>query len=282
VKKALQAITAFSAKVGVTGISLGVEAAVGRGDSGDIEVDLPEVVQDLAEALNAVGRVFGLFIDELQDLDQDLLRALLVAQHQAGQREWPFYLIGAGLPNLPTKLAETQSYAERLFDYRTIARLPSAEAKAALVDPVASQGVAFDDEALGLLVDASGGYPYFLQEYGRAVWDVSVGPDITQADAEASIALGLERLDQGFFSSRWQRATPAERLFLVAMAEDGEGPSSSSQVAQRMGKRITSLGPARANLINKGLIYAPEHGQVAYTVPGMADYVHRHREDARA
>ena len=125
----------FIAATSMAGIALGVETATGRGDSGDIEVDLPEVIQDLAEALDAVGRVFGLFIDELQDLDAELLRALLVAQHQAGQREWPFYLIGAGLPNLPTKLAETQSYAERLFDYRTIARLPAAEATAALVDP---------------------------------------------------------------------------------------------------------------------------------------------------
>jgi hypothetical protein len=227
-----------------------------------------------------VGRAFGLFIDELQDLDQELLRALLVAQHQAGQRDWPFYLIGAGLPSLPTRLAETQSYAERLLDYRTIARLPEPESQAALVDPVTSQGVRFDSRALDLLVEASGGYPYFLQEYGRAAWEVAVGPVIGFADAQTGVVLGLERLDQGFFRSRWQRATRSERRLLVAMAVDGEGPSLSSEIAQRMGLKPSSLGPYRAGLINKGLIYAPDHGQVAYTVPGMADYVHRHREEA--
>ncbi len=140
----------------------------------------------------------------------------------------------------------------------------------------------FEPEALGLLVEASGGYPYFLQEYGRAAWEVAAGPAIGFADAQASVALGLERLDQGFFSSRWQRATSSERRFLVAMADDGEGPSPSSDIARRMGLKPSSLGPYRAGLINKGLIFAPEHGQVAYTVPGMADYVHRHREDADA
>lgn len=281
IKAALGAITSFNAKFGATGIELGVEAAVGRGDSGNIEIDLPEVIRDLSTALGDIGRVFGVFIDELQDLDKELLRALLVAQHDAGQRDLPFYVIGAGLPNLPSRLAETQSYAERLFDYRTMSQLPSAEARAALAEPVGPE-VSFAPDALDLLVDASGGYPYFLQEYGRAAWDVSAGPTITHADAEASVDLGLERLDQGFFSSRWDRATPAERLFLAAMAEDADGPSLTSQVARRLGRNIASLGPTRANLIAKGLVYAPEHGKVAYTVPGMAAYVHRHREDAGA
>ena len=138
----------------------------------------------------------------------------------------------------------------------------------------------FNSESLDILRDAAGGYPYFLQEYGRAVWETAPGPEITVTDAHLAVSLGRERLDSGFFASRWSRATPSERRLLVAMAEDGEGPSATGSVAQRLGIKTTSLGPARAALISKGLIYAPEHGLMAYTVPGMADYVSRHREDA--
>ncbi len=215
----------------------------------------------------------------MQDLDRELLRALLVTQHQAGQRGWPFFIIGAGLPHLPGVLAETRSYAERLFDYRTISRLPDSDAAKALVEPVRNHDADLDNDALTILLRASGGYPYFLQEYGRAAWEVAPGPIITSADAGASIVVGLERLDAGFFHSRWNRATPSERRMLAAMAADGEGPSASSDVARRMGIKPTSLGPYRASLISKGLVYAPEHGQVAYTVPNMAAYVQRHRED---
>lgn len=279
VKAALSAVSSFNLQFGTSGLDLGVEITPGRADSGDIEIDLPELVQDLCAALQEQGGAFGLFIDEMQDLDENLLRALLVAQHQAGQRGWPFYLIGAGLPHLPGVLAEARSYAERLFDYRTISRLADVEATAALADPVHPHGVSFTDEAIHIFLDASGGYPYFLQEYGRAAWETSAGPVITADDATSSVALGLERLDAGFFHSRWNRATRSERRLLVAMAEDSNAPSSSSEVARRMGIKPTSLGPYRANLINKGLLYAPDHGLLAYTVPNMAEYVHRHRED---
>ena len=278
-RQALESIAAFSIKVGAGGIDLGVEVQPGRADSGDIEVDLHELVHDLSLALLEEGGAFGIFVDEMQDLDEELLRALLVTQHQAGQRGWPFFIIGAGLPHLPSVLAETRSYAERLFDFRSISRLPESDAAKALVEPVRNHDADLADGALAILLKASGGYPYFLQEYGRAAWEVAPGPLITTADAEASVAVGLQRLDAGFFHSRWNRATRSEQGMLVAMAEDGEGPSSSSDVARRMGIKPTSLGPYRANLISKGLVYAPEHGQVAYTVPNMAGYVHRHREN---
>lgn len=279
VKAALATVSAFNAKIGPGGIDLGVQLAQGRADSGQIDVDLPELVQDLCAALKEEGRAFGLFIDELQDLDDDLLRALLVTQHQAGQRDWPFFLIGAGLPHLPGVLAEARSYAERLFDYRRIAQLLEPEATKALIDPVVNHDVTFEQTALRLLLDASAGYPYFLQEYGRAAWDVAPGPAITKDDARDAVIVGLQRLDEGFFRARWDRATRSERRMLIAMAPDGEGPSSSSEVARRMEIRPSSLGPYRARLISKGLVYSPEHGKVAYTVPGMSDYVHRHRED---
>lgn len=278
-RHALGSISSFSVSAGVSGIDLGVEVQKGRADSGDIEVDLPEVVGDLSAALLEAKTGFGLFIDEVQDLDASLLRALLVTQHQAGQRGWPFYVVGAGLPNLSGVLAESRSYAERLFDYRRVARLPHAQAQRALAEPVSPMGVHFTTAALDVLLDAADGYPYFLQEYGRAAWDLAAGPEVTVEDARNAHALGLERLDAGFFASRWDRATPSERRLLVAMAIDEGSPSLSSDIASRMGLKITSIGPYRAKLISKGLVYAPDHGLLAYTVPGMDGFVRRHRDE---
>lgn len=279
IRLALQSISAFNVKLGASGIDLGVEITPGRADSGDIEVDLSELVEDLAAALQEHGSAFGLFIDELQDLDDLLLGALLAAQHRAGQRSWPFFVIGAGLPHLPGVLSNVRSYAERLFDYRLIGQLDPDAARSALVEPLSSHQVTIEDAALSTLLHASDGYPYFLQEYGRAAWDQAPEPRITEDDATVSITTGLWHLDDGFFRSRWDRATKSERRLLVAMAADNNEPSASSEVARRMGLKPSSLGPYRAQLIKKGLVYAPEHGLIAYTVPGMADYVMRHQDE---
>lgn len=278
IQRALQAVQSFSVSLGMNGVDLGVTRQHGRADSKDLEIDLPELVEDVCTALD--GTALALFLDEMQDVDAEMMGALLYTQHEAGQRGWPFYVIGAGLPPLPGILAEIRSYAERLFDYRQMGKLIDPDDARALVDPVTTRKAWFTSESLGILREAAGGYPYFLQEYGRAVWETAPGPEITATDAHLAVALGRERLDSGFFASRWSRATPSERRLLVAMAEDGDGPSATGTVAQRLGLRTTSLGPARAALISKGLIYAPEHGLMAYTVPGMADYVRRNREDA--
>lgn len=278
-KSALGTIASFSVKVGVTGISLDVSAAHGRADSGDLETDLGELIEDLTDALQDKGLGFGLFIDEMQDLDGETLSALLAAQHEAGQRERPFYLIGAGLPSLPGVLSEARSYAERLFDFRTIGALSPAAARAALLDPARKYGADLELAAADLLADEAEGYPYFLQEYGRAIWDLSPTTPFTLDDARAAVNYGLERLDEGFFTARWDRATPTERKFLIAMAGDEGGPSSTSTVASRLGKPVGGIGPTRAGLISKGLIYAPDHGLIAYTVPGMAPFIRRQHED---
>jgi hypothetical protein len=179
-------------------------------------------------------------------------------------------------------LSDARSYAERLFDYRTIGRLQPHDAELALVEPATRYGARFEPEALSILVKHADGYPYFIQEYGQAIWNLSPLPTFNTADANAAVTFGLEHLDQGFFHARWERATPAERRFLHAMSADHDMPSQTSDVAERMGLKITSLGPYRANLIAKGLVYSPEHGVIAYTVPGMAAYVHRHRDDVES
>lgn len=276
---ALRSVAAFNVRLGTSGIDLGVEIIPGRGDSGAIDIDVREVVEDLAGALSEEGRTLGLFIDELQDLDPELLSALLVTQHAAAQDGWSFYIIAAGLPGLPARLADAHSYAERMFDFRPISSLPLAAAAKALEEPLALADSSIAHEALPLLLQASSGYPFFLQTYGQAAWQVAEGPQIDESDAVAAVVLGRDRLDAGFFRARWDRATPAERRMLVAMAEDDDDPSSTGVVAARMGTKVTSIGPHRASLIGKGLIYAPEHGQISYTVPGMAAFVHRHRDD---
>lgn len=177
-------------------------------------------------------------------------------------------------------LTETRSYAERLFNYRPIGRFGRADAAHALREPAERLGARFESTALDQLLDATGGYPYFIQEFGQAAWNLAPDRVITGADAAAAVQFGTEQLDAGFFRFRWERATRSERRMLYAMAADGEGPSPTSAVALRTGLEPSSLGPYRAALISKGLVYAAEHGQIAYTVPGMAGYVDRHQDES--
>lgn len=281
ITRALKTVTAFRLKLGVAGVDLGVELdhQHGRADSGLLEVDLVELIEDLALALKGSGRAFGLFIDELQDLDSEMLGALLTAQHRASQQDWPFYLIGAGLPNIPGILAETRSYAERMFHVIGIDRLTGSETDKALVEPARRFAVEFTEPALARLREVTSGYPYFIQEFGSAAWEVADASPIDLGAVDVAVETGIQLLDDGFFKARWDRATPAERRLLVAMADDGTGPSTIGAIAERLGRKVTSLGPARAALIAKGLVYSPEHGQLAYTVPGMADFTRRNREN---
>ncbi|GAB3551595.1 ATP-binding protein [Arthrobacter tumbae] len=274
-REALGSIVSFSAKLGVTGIDIGVDLARGRADSGSIEVDLEEMVEDLSAAMTEQHRALIFIIDEMQDLDKALLTALLSTQHMAGQREWPFYIVGAGLPNLPSVLAEARSYAERLFNYRHIDALTHDAAVSALVAPAAKYGARYEVEARDLLLTASGGYPYFIQEYGHAAWETAPEKTITSQDAQIAVTIGRAQLDQGFFPSRWKRATKGEQEFLRLMALDGDEGSGTAQLAERGGRKQSSMTMNRASLIKKGIIYAPAHGRVAFTVPGMALYIQR-------
>lgn len=277
---ALPVISAFSAKLGFTGVTFDVQMAKGRGDSGDLSLDLEELVLDVASVAQRNKKGIAFFIDEMQDLDTEMLSALISAQHQAGQKGLPFYVIGAGLPTLPGILADTQSYAERLFTYRNIGKLALKDALAALRDPAASQGCAFEEGAAERLANAAAGYPYFLQEYGSAMWEIAPASPFTREDIALAVAQGNDSLDQGFFPSRWERATPAEKKFMAGMAEVGKENIPIAEVAQELHSEVRSLGNVRKQLIQKGLIYSAAHGQVRFTVPGMANFIFRHREDS--
>lgn len=278
VKHALRTVKSFSLSLGVASIDIGLDALPGRADSGQIEIDFEEVVEDLAPALKETSAAFALFIDEMQDIDPELLVALLAAQHRAGQKGWPFYVFGAGLPSLPSVLSDARSYAERLFNYREIGALDSAAALEALTVPATRQGASFEEGAAEDIVLAANGYPYFLQTYGQASWEIASERTISRTDAAAAIIDGNAALDMGFFPARWDRATPAERQYLRAMSVDGDRGTRTSDVAERLTTRPTSLSPARQSLIDKGIIYMPERGRVSFTVPNMAAFIQRQHE----
>lgn len=265
----------FSLGVGLGPATVNFAAGQPAAASGDIDLDLEELVEAITGVLKTRGSAFGLFIDEMQDLDSDLLSALLAVQHRASQREWPFFLIGAGLPNLPSTLADNRSYAERQFLYSTIGPLAQEAAADALRIPVLRHGGDFTDAALTLLVTASGGYPYFLQEYGKAIWNLAPDTPFQLEDAELAIDVGRRHLDEGFYPSRWNRATDRERRYMTALAATGDDAPRSGKVAELMGSTSSGVSDVRDSAIRKGLIWAPEHGRIAFTVPGMADFIRR-------
>ncbi len=227
----------FSVEIGLGPATVNVGTSQPAASSGDIDLDIEELVEAITSALKPRGgSAFGLFIDEMQDLDADLLSALLTVQHRASQREWPFFLIGAGLPNLPAILAENRSYAERQFLYSTVGPPLDRDAAAdALRIPVRQHGGDFTDDALDVLVTASGGYPYFLQEFGKAIWNLAPEAPFQTEDAELAVEVGRRHLDEGFFPSRWNRATDRERRYLTALAATGEDAPRSGKVAELMG-----------------------------------------------
>jgi hypothetical protein len=283
VLKALKTALSFKASYDSTGKwSFGLDldnAAGGGADTGGFESDLGKLLRDLSAAAEEKGVGVAVLVDEAQDLARDELIALCSIAHAANQRGDRLVVALAGLPSLPRKLAEAKSYAERLFDFHPVGALDAAAAAAALAEPAQAERVAWADDALSHLVLEAGGYPYFLQQYGQEAWNAAEATPITLADARLGVARGQLDLDNGFFRARWDRATPSEREYLRAMAVDGDGGSASGEVAVRLGKKVTSLGPARASLIGKGLIYSPDHGVVAYTVPGMAAFVRRQPDE---
>ncbi|WP_439693370.1 ATP-binding protein [Curtobacterium sp. SP.BCo] len=246
----------------------------GGADTGTLETDLRKVIHDVAAGAREEQVGLAILIDEAQDLERDEVIALCAIAHRAAQDEWPVLFAFAGLPSLPRILAEAKSYSER-FNYEEIEALDTGLARDALTKPAKDEDASWDAEAVDVIVDASAGYPYFLQQFGQDTWNAAPASPITVNDALVGAATGRGALDAGFFRARWDRATKSEQTYLKAMAQDGDAGSSSSEVASRLGRVPTSLGPARAALIQKGLIFAPEHGVVKYTVPGMAAFIGR-------
>ncbi|GEL19636.1 ATP-binding protein [Pseudonocardia asaccharolytica] len=251
----------------------------GRADSGDIEIDLVELFTDVAELAADVGTGVALLIDEMQDLRPDDISALCAACHELSQSRAPLVVVGAGLPHLPAVLSASKSYSERLFTYARIGQLNRPDADVALLAPARREDAGFEDEALEALYERSGGYPYFVQAYGKAAWDAAPVNPITATDVALAAPEAEAELAVGFFGSRFERATPAEREYLRAMAELTDGrdePVVTSGIAEHLSRRASSLSPARDSLLKKGLVFSAQRGQIAFTVPHFGRYLLTH------
>ena len=278
-QKALRALAglAKSLKVKYNDIEVGLDfdPEPGLADNGDLEVDLAALFVECAAAAKSANTVLALFVDELQYVKQDQFAALISALHRCAQLNLPLTLVGAGLPQLLSIAGEAKSYAERLFDYPIVDKLDVNAASDVIRKPAAALGVDFLDEALSEIIVHTHGYPYFLQEWGKHVWDVATTSPITLADVKQASVLTIATLDESFFKVRLERTTPMERRYLRAMAELGAGPHRSGDIAQKLNKPASSLGPARSQLISKGIVWSPSHGDTAFTVPLFHDYMLR-------
>ena len=257
-------------------LDLEVDALVGRGDSGDLGDDLSDLFVALGEAAREHETGVAFLLDEAQFLDRAELEALIAALHQVAQRELPLTLAGAGLPQLPALTGTAKSYAERLFRFPTIDRLDDRAARGALELPARAEGVTYEPAATDRILELTEGYPYFLQEYGKHVWNTASGSTITRDDVERAHDLVQLELDESFFRVRIGRATKAELAYLAAMSSLGSGPYRSGEIARALGRSgPQSVAPIRARLIDKGLVYSPAYGLSAFTVPRFDDFLRR-------
>ncbi|MGK2914500.1 MAG: ATP-binding protein [Porticoccaceae bacterium] len=277
--RALRALAGFAKglKLKYQDIEVGFdfEPEPGLADNGDLEHDLQALLEAAGAAAKQAGTALILFVDELQYVEEEQLAALITALHRTAQRQLPVVLVGAGPPQLPGRMGRAKSYAERLFDYPEVGPLEPEPARVAIEKPAASQGVYFEPDAVQRIVRETRGYPYFLQEWGKHVWDVAQQSPITENDVGHASQEAIAALDEGFFRVRFDRLTPAERRYLRAMAELGPGPHRSGDVADKLGRKVTTLGPVRSQLIAKGMIWSPNHGDTAFTVPMFDEFMKR-------
>lgn len=256
-------------------IQIGVDPAEGLGDSGVLSEDLTDLLEATGEAARASQSGLVIAVDEVQYLRPEELAGVITAIHRTTQLNLPVVLVGAGLPQLPGLAGDAKSYAERLFDFPTIGSLGAEEAAAALVIPAQVLGVDYEDAALELVGHESHGYPYFIQEWGSHTWNGATASPITADDIRSIRPSVIDQLDRNFFLVRFDRLTPKEKEYLTAMADLGPGPHRSGDIATRLGVKVESVGPRRSQLISKGMIYSPAHGDTAFTVPLFDEYLNR-------
>ncbi len=278
-QRALRGLAGFAKalKVKYADIEVGLDfdPEPGLADNGDLEHDLQALLEVVGSAAKSAETALIMFIDELQYVQEEELEALIMALHRVSQRQLPVMLVGAGLPQLRGRMGRAKSYAERLFDFPEIGPLDPSAAKLAISKPAADQDVVVEKDALDRIVDETEGYPYFIQEWGKHAWDAAEASPITLADVELVSIEAVAALDESFFRVRFDRLTPLEKRYLRAMAELGNGSHRSGDIAELLDRKVTSLAPTRNNLINKGMVWSPYHGDTAFTVPLFGGFMHR-------
>lgn len=256
-------------------VGLDLEPEPGLADNGDLEHDLQALMEVVGAAAQRAETALILFIDELQYVEEEELASLITSLHRAAQRRLPVTMVAAGLPQLRGRMGRAKSYAERLFDFPEIGPLDAEAARIAIAKPAEAQGAAVDTEALDRIVRETRGYPYFLQEWGKHSWDCASSSPITLLDVETATVSVIAALDESFFRVRLDRLTQLEKRYLRAMADLGPGPHRSGDIAKRIDRPVTSLGPTRNQLIAKGMIWSPNHGDTAFTVPLFDEFMRR-------
>jgi hypothetical protein len=283
VKRGLRVLGGFlgNLKLTYSGISIGldIDPEEGVADSGDIEIDLPNLFIAIAEAAADRSTVVAIFIDEIQYFSSKELGALIMAMHKMQQRRLPLVLIAGGLPILFALVGESKSYAERLFNFPEIGALTESDAARALQDPAEEQGVSFEPGALEAVYRLTHGYPYFVQEWGYRAWNLADTTPISIEVIRRATTEVVNGLDNNFFRVRYDRLTPAEKTFLRAMAELGSGPQRTAEVADCLHVKLGNLSPVRASLLKKGMVYSPAHGHIAFTVPMFDEFMVRTMPD---
>jgi Cdc6-like AAA superfamily ATPase len=278
-QRALRALAGFakSLKMKYEDIEVGFDfdPEPGLADNGDLEHDLQALLESAGAAAQGAGTALAIFADELQYVEEDELAALITSLHRTAQRRLPVVLVGAGLPQLRGRMGRAKSYAERLFDFPEIGPLSPEATKRAIAKPAKDEGVEVTLDALELIVKKTHGYPYFVQEWGKHSWDAASASPITHTDVENASTTAIAALDESFFRVRFDRLTPAEKRYLRAMAELGPGPHRSGDIADELKRDVTALGPTRNQLISKGMIWSPHHGDTAFTVPMFDEFMHR-------
>lgn len=281
VKYALRVVKSFFLslklhfKINDIDFGLGIDPEKGIADSGNLESDLAQVFVALGEAALERHTSVAVIIDELQYLSEEELSSLIMSIHKISQKSLPVVLIGAGLPQLVAKAGRAKSYAERLFDYPELGPLKKEDAELALQEPVKQEKVSFTREAIKEIIQVTEGYPYFLQEWGYQAWNIAKKSPIDIHVAKLATDASINRLDQSFFRVRFDRLTPREKEYLLALAELGAEPQRSGDVAQILGIDVKNAAPLRNNLIKKGMIYSPKHGDTAFTVPLFEGFLKR-------
>lgn len=278
-QRALRGLAGFAKalKLKYQDIEVGIdfEPEPGLADNGDLEHDLQALIEATGAAAKKAGTALAMFVDELQYVEESELAALITALHRAAQHRLPVVLVGAGLPQLRGRMGRAKSYAERLFDFPEIGPLPSQAARIAIAKPAEEEGAKVDEAALQSIIRQTHGYPYFLQEWAKHTWDTATQSPITLRDVEIASTAAIAALDESFFRVRFDRLTPLEKKYLRAMAEIGPGPHRSGDIAEQLGREVTALGPTRNQLISKGMIWSPNHGDTAFTVPMFDEFMRR-------
>ncbi len=262
-------------EVGEVELSVDSRPEKGTADSGVLDADLTDLLVAVGEAAVEEQTSVAILIDELQYLGEDELGALIMAMHRVSQERLPVILFGAGLPQLSGQTGRAKSYAERLFLFPQVGALTKTDSDLALQEPVRVEGVLFSDEALAEIYRQTKGYPYFLQEWGSQSWNAAQDSPIEVDVVRAASVKAIKDLDQSFFRVRFDRLTPREKDYLRALAELGDQPRRSGEIAQLLGVRSESVAPLRSGLISKGMIYSPQHGDTAFTVPLFDEFMKR-------